>query len=218
MNDRHEIHRLGPWVTAWQAKFAPNNPTTNSSLLQLVFVHVISVALLISVAQINGQTQAEVNAVARSDFARADADLNKTYQSVLAKLRDPESKQKLREAQRAWVTSRDAAAARGAKEAEGGSMAPTLRYETMTHLTQERIRELKAMLDHGTESEPKSAASSVTPSPASTPGSSSEHAQSLSEPEQTPSSSSSSVSPDKEMGIQTGDQRSKATNRKGRDG
>jgi uncharacterized protein YecT (DUF1311 family) len=165
--------------------------------MQFVFVHVISVALLISVAQIDGQMQAEMNAVARSDFARADADLNKTYQSVLAKLRDPESKQKLRETQRAWVTSRDAAAARAAKEAEGGSMAPTLRYETMTHLTQERIKELKAMLDHGTESEPKSAASRVTPSPASTPESSSERAQSLSEPEQTPSSSSSSVSPDK---------------------
>jgi uncharacterized protein YecT (DUF1311 family) len=165
--------------------------------MQFVFVHVISVALLISVAQIHGQTQAEMSAVARSDFARADAELNKTYQSVLAKLRDPENKQKLKETQRAWVTSRDAAAARAAKEAEGGSMAPTLRYETMTHLTQERIKELKAVLDHGIESEPKSAASSVTSSPVSTPESSSEHTQSLSEPEQTPSSSSSSVSPDK---------------------
>ena len=81
--------------------------------MQLVFVHVISVALLISVAQINGQTQAEVNAVARSDFARADADLNKTYQSVLAKLGDPESKQKLKETQRAWVTSDDAVLIKG---------------------------------------------------------------------------------------------------------
>jgi hypothetical protein len=53
------------------------------------------------------------------------------------------------------------------------------------------------MLDHATESEPKSAASSVTPSPASTAESTSEQAQSVSEPEQTPSSSSSSVSPDK---------------------
>ena len=36
-------------------------------------------------------------------------------------------------------------------------MAPTLRYEAMTDVTRERIKELKAMLDHGTESEPKSA-------------------------------------------------------------
>src|SRR5436309_8513419 len=186
------------------------------NLMHFVTIGIISVVSLLS--PLRAQTQSAMDAQARTDFQRADADLNKTYQSVLAKLPTVESKQKLREAQRAWVVSRDAEAAREAKEADGGSMAPTLRYETMTHLTQERIRELKAMLDHGTESEPKSAASSVTPSPASTPGSSSEHAQSLSEPEQTPSSSSSSVSPDKEMGIQTGDQRSKATNRKGRDG
>jgi uncharacterized protein YecT (DUF1311 family) len=165
--------------------------------MQFVFVRVISVALLISVAQIHGQTQAEMNAQARGDFAKADVDLNKTYQSVLAKLPTVESKQKLREAQRAWVVSRDAEAARGGKEADGGSMAPTLRYETMTHLTRERIKELKAMLDHRTESEPKSAAGSATTSPSSTPEASSEHAQSASEPEQTPSSSSSSVSPDK---------------------
>jgi len=186
------------------------------NLMHFVTIGIISVVSLLS--PLRAQTQSAMDAQARTDFQRADADLNKTYQSVLAKLPTVESKQKLREAQRAWVVSRDAEAAREAKEADGGSMAPTLRYETMTHLTQERIKELKAMLDHGTESEPKSAASSVTPSPASTPGSSSEHAQSLSEPEQTPSSSSSSVSPDKEMGIQTGDQRSKATNRKGRDG
>ncbi len=81
--------------------------------MQFVSVHVISVALLISIAQIHGQTQAEMNAVSRSDFARADADLNKTYQSVLAKLGDPESKQKLKETQRAWVTSDDAVLIKG---------------------------------------------------------------------------------------------------------
>jgi uncharacterized protein YecT (DUF1311 family) len=143
------------------------------------------------------QAQAAVNAQARAEFERADAELNTTYQSVLAKLSTVESKQKLREAQRAWVVSRDAGAARASRGAGGGSMAPTLRYETMTRLTRERIRELKAMLDHGTESELKSAASSVAPSPASTPEASSEHAQPVSEPEQTPSSSSGSVSPDK---------------------
>ena len=140
-----------------------------------------------------------MNAQARADFQRADADLNKTYQSVLAKLPTVESKQKLREAQRAWVVSRDAEAAHAAKEAaDGGSMAPTLRYATMTHLTQERVKELKALLDHGTESEPKSAASGVTPSPAFTPESTSEQAQSVSETGRASSSSTSSVSPDKQ--------------------
>src|SRR4029077_637382 len=97
----------------------------------------------------------------------ADADLNRTYQAVLAKLRDAQSKQKLRETQRAWIASRDAEAARAAKEAEGGSMAPTLRYTTMTDLTQKRITELKAMLETGTASLAKTAASSEPAAPAS---------------------------------------------------
>lgn len=137
--------------------------------MQFVTINVIGVALLISVAQIHGQTQAEMNAVARADFERADAQLNKTYQSVLAKLRDAESKQKLRETQRAWITSRDAEAARAAKEAEGGSMAPTLRYEAMTHLTQERTKELKAMLDHRTGSGLNPVATGAPALPAATP-------------------------------------------------
>src|SRR5437870_12014846 len=126
------------------------------------------ISLLIPLTQIHAQTQAAMNAQARADFQRADADLNKTYQSVLAKLPTVESKQKLREAQRAWVVSRDAEAARAAKEADGGSMAPTLRYETMTHLTRERIKELTNMADHGSQSGPKLAAGSATTSPSST--------------------------------------------------
>jgi len=101
------------------------------------------ITLLIPLAQINAQTQAEMNATAREDFARADADLNKTYQAVLKKLPDAESKQKLKEAQRAWIASRDAEATRAADEVRGGSMAPTLRYETMTELTRQRIKQLK---------------------------------------------------------------------------
>src|SRR5438046_5235151 len=132
----------------------------------------ILASLLIS--QVHAQTQADMNAQARTEFERADADLNKTYQALLAKLRDTESKHKLREEQRAWVGSRDAEAARAAKEADSGSMAPTLRYETMTHLTRERIKELNNMLDHGTQSGPKLAVSSATTSPSSTPEAASE--------------------------------------------
>jgi uncharacterized protein YecT (DUF1311 family) len=134
-----------------------------------VFVRLINVALFILAAHAGAQTQAAMNAQARGDFKQADAELNKTYQSVLAKLPTAE-KQKLKEAQRAWIASRDAEAERTAKEAEGGSMAPTLRYEKMTELTQERIKELKAMLANGAKSGPKPAASSVTSAPASRMG------------------------------------------------
>jgi Lysozyme inhibitor LprI len=83
-------------------------------LLFVVFRCVRVVLLLLPLAPLHAQTQASMNAEARSDFQRADADLNKTYQLVLAKLPTVESKQKLREAQRAWVVSRDAEAAHAA--------------------------------------------------------------------------------------------------------
>jgi uncharacterized protein YecT (DUF1311 family) len=41
---------------------------------------------------------------------------------------------------------RDAEAAFAADEARGGSMAPTLRYATMTELTEQRTKQLKARL------------------------------------------------------------------------
>jgi len=52
------------------------------------------------------QTQAAMNAQARAEFERADAELNTTYQSVLAKLPDAEGKEKLKKRQRAWLTFR----------------------------------------------------------------------------------------------------------------
>ena len=90
------------------------------------------------IPQIHAQTQAAMNAQARAEFQQADAELNKTYQAVLKKLPDAESKQQLKETQRAWIASRDTEAAHATKEAEGGSMTATLRYKTMTDLTRKR--------------------------------------------------------------------------------
>jgi uncharacterized protein YecT (DUF1311 family) len=151
-----------------------------------------------ALSSVHAQTQAEMNAQARADFQRVDADLNKTYQSVLAKPPTVESKQKLREAQRAWVASRDAEAAHATKEADGGSMAPTLRYETMTRITRERIKELNNMVDHAAQNAPNVAASSATTLPSATPEPSSEQTESASETGSASSSSTSSVSPDKQ--------------------
>ncbi len=64
------------------------------------------VSLLVPIAQMRAQTQAAMNAQARAEFERADAELNTTYQSVLAKLPDAEGKEKLKKRQRAWLTFR----------------------------------------------------------------------------------------------------------------
>jgi uncharacterized protein YecT (DUF1311 family) len=87
-----------------------------------------------------------MNAQARTEFEQADAELNKTYEALLAKLPDAEGKQKLKESQRAGLAFRDAEAAFVADHARGGSMAPTIRYETMTELTQQRIKQLNTRL------------------------------------------------------------------------
>jgi uncharacterized protein YecT (DUF1311 family) len=105
------------------------------------------ISLLISVAHIHAQTQAAMNAEARADFVKVDAELNKTYEALLTKLPDAEAKQKLKESQRAWLAFRDAEAAFAADEAHGGSMAPTIRHETMAELTQQRIKHLKSHLE-----------------------------------------------------------------------
>jgi uncharacterized protein YecT (DUF1311 family)/sugar lactone lactonase YvrE len=115
------------------------------------------VSLLVPFAHIHARTQAAMNAEARADFAKADAELNKTYGALLTKLPDAESKEKLKLSQRAWLAFRDAEAAFAADQARGGSMAPILRYETMTDLTLKRIKELEAMVTEGAAAEEKHA-------------------------------------------------------------
>jgi uncharacterized protein YecT (DUF1311 family) len=104
------------------------------------------ISLLIPVAQIHAQTQAAINSQARTEFLPADAELNKTYETLLANLPDDKSREMLKNRQRAWLAFRDAEAAFAADQARGGSMAPTIRYETMAELTQERIKQLKSKL------------------------------------------------------------------------
>jgi len=98
------------------------------------------------IPQVHAQTQAAMNAQARSEFVQADAELNRTYEALLTKLPDAEGKEKLKKAQRAWLAFRDAEAAFAADKVRAGSMAPTLRYETITELTRQRIKQLETGL------------------------------------------------------------------------
>ena len=63
------------------------------------------------IPQVHAQTQAAMNAQARSEFVQAAAELNRTYEALLTKLPDAEGKEKLKKAQRAWLAFRDAEAA-----------------------------------------------------------------------------------------------------------
>ena len=104
----------------------------------------IMLLVAVPVALLCAQTQSEMNARARAEFERADSELNKTYKALLARLPDVESKQKLKDSQRAWIAFRDAEASFAADQVRGGSAAPVLRYTSMTESSEQRIKQLQS--------------------------------------------------------------------------
>jgi len=72
---------------------------------------------------------------------QADRDLDRTYD------KDPGYFDTLLAGQRAWLTYRDQQCLSASFEARGGSMAPMLNSTCRIALTQERTRELKALVE-----------------------------------------------------------------------
>lgn len=102
----------------------------------------IIVALLVPHLAL-AQSQGEMNRTSLRNFEAADKRLNLAYEKIIATL-DAEGKEKLRASERAWITYRDAQAIYEADaEARGGSMAPLIRNQCATSLTEARIKELE---------------------------------------------------------------------------
>lgn len=101
------------------------------------------------------QFQAEMNACAAIDFQTADAELNALWREVIAGAREmdseisreydqaPTSEEVLRQAQRAWVTFRDAHCTYEGHEARGGSMEPMIYNGCRARVTRERSVQLR---------------------------------------------------------------------------
>ncbi|MDQ4088072.1 MAG: lysozyme inhibitor LprI family protein [Pseudomonadota bacterium] len=101
------------------------------------------------------QYQAEMNRCAGLDFERADAELNALWREVIARAREadrdinreydqaPTSEEVLRQAQRAWISFRDAHCTYEGHEARGGSMETMLYEGCRARLTRERIAQLR---------------------------------------------------------------------------
>ena len=103
-----------------------------------------------------GGNQLELNACARDDFAKADSELNKTYQALIKKEADDKLFiSKLRLAQKAWLAFRDAeldarfACAESDVRVCWGSMYPMLFLSRKAELTRERNKQLLQMLKDG---------------------------------------------------------------------
>jgi len=104
----------------------------------------------------DGGNQLELNACAIDDFAKADKELNQTYQSLIKKdADDPLFISKLRLAQKAWLAFRDAdLEARFACSEDNvricwGSMYPMSFFYRKAELTRERTKHLQQILKDG---------------------------------------------------------------------
>jgi len=88
-----------------------------------------------------------LNQEAMHAFEQADGRLNKVYGKLLSFPLDAADQKKLRRAQRAWIAFRDAEAEYESKGAEGGSMSTLVYYSTAARLTEQRIKDLEAIVE-----------------------------------------------------------------------
>lgn len=90
-------------------------------------------------------TQVELNEQSRQHYQAADRALNQAYGRLMNKLA-PVRQQKLKAAQRAWLTFRDAQAELVSSAYEGGSIRPLSHSEELRRLTENRTKELEQQL------------------------------------------------------------------------
>ena len=93
------------------------------------------------------QTQVELNESAHKEYLKKDAELNKVYKKLVAKLGASKDKDLLVKAQRAWIAYRDAHCAYTESSYEGGSMQPLVYSGCMRQVTEERIKQLKEAIE-----------------------------------------------------------------------
>lgn len=91
-------------------------------------------------------TMLEINYCAAKQYKLADDELNRLFKEKMAALETKESKDRLRDAQRAWVLFRDKACSYEADQFSGGSIWPLMQNNCMERQTQKRITDLKDYL------------------------------------------------------------------------
>jgi uncharacterized protein YecT (DUF1311 family) len=93
------------------------------------------------------QTQMELNEKEANNFKAKDAELNKVYKRLAAMITMPKEKDMLLKAQRAWISYRDSHCALTESAYDGGSVQPLVYFACMREVTEQRIKELKALID-----------------------------------------------------------------------
>jgi uncharacterized protein YecT (DUF1311 family) len=99
----------------------------------------------------SAQTQGEMNQDAASEFKAVDEELNTIYQKILEDYADDDVfLANLKEAQRCWITFRDAQLKMKYPDREPGyygSIQPVCEMSYLTELTQDRIKTLNVWIE-----------------------------------------------------------------------
>jgi len=91
------------------------------------------------------QTQVELNLCADRKFKAADAELNRVYNQLAAKL-EAGGRAKLKAAEASWLKYRDDNCAYEEELYEGGSMQPLIYSSCLERMTKSRTTELRGQL------------------------------------------------------------------------
>jgi uncharacterized protein YecT (DUF1311 family) len=112
----------------------------------------VTVGVMTSFAMVpaRAQSQPELNAAARVDADKADAELTKTYQSLRDSMKDDSKSQELLDAaEKAWLDYRDKEVEYEAQSDFGGSIYLMAEATVSKRLTMERIKYLQGILKNG---------------------------------------------------------------------
>jgi uncharacterized protein YecT (DUF1311 family) len=110
----------------------------------MVFAALILAAPALAEDCKNPQSQSAMNICADQDYQKADKALNAAYAALLEALSEPSFQQKLRVAQRSWISYRDKECIFETVGSEGATIHPLEYSGCLTRLTKDRIRALEA--------------------------------------------------------------------------
>jgi uncharacterized protein YecT (DUF1311 family) len=95
----------------------------------------------------NAPSQYEADECAHKEYVAADAELNKVYNQLAAKLDDQEQRAQLKAAELAWIKYRDSNCEFEGLFYKGGTMRPMIESFCKTDVTKARTTELRKQIE-----------------------------------------------------------------------
>jgi uncharacterized protein YecT (DUF1311 family) len=94
----------------------------------------------------NATTTVEIDECVGKEYKKVDAELNRVYKQLMAKLEDEGAKTALKTAQQAWLKYRDLNCEFESYENKGGTIYPIVYTGCLSAMTTTRTKELREML------------------------------------------------------------------------